>query len=349
MTPSSSFAFDLPRIVLGTFPTAVERLAGAATPLVDVWVKRDDRSGEAYGGNKVRKLEPVLFDAKRKGKKRLLTVGAAGSHHVLATTLYGKQHGFRVAAVLVPQPTSAHVEENLRAGLGLGLEAHRARGYADTPLQVLAHMGLDTAFVPLGGSSVAGTLGYVSAARELAEQVARGEMPEPDMIVTALGSGGTVAGLAVGLEAAGLRTRILAVAVSSPSAMHAAMMRNLVKRASKRVPGVDPKRAVARVTVDAERIGEGYGHATRAGDEATTLARTQGLTLDPTYTAKSFAGLLAERDVRERGGERSTLLFWHTLSSVPMAKLLERAPGRIEGDLASLLLDPSGQAHAART
>lgn len=333
-----SLGFDVPRIALGTFPTSVERLAGASTAHVDVWVKRDDRSGERYGGNKVRKLEPVLFEAKRKGKKRLLTVGAAGSHHVLATTLYGTIHGFRVAAVLVPQPTSPHVEENLRAGLGLGLEAHRACGYADTPLQVLAHMSLETAFVPLGGSSVVGTLGYVSAALELAEQVGRGEIPEPDLIVTALGSGGTVAGLAVGLEASGLRTRVLGVAVSSPAAMHAAMMRNLVKRASKRVPGVDPKHALARVTVDAERIGAGYGHATRAGDEATAIALAQGLVLDPTYTAKSFAGLLAERDARERKATSSTLLFWHTLSSVPLAKLLEGAPARIEGDLASLLL-----------
>jgi D-cysteine desulfhydrase len=199
-------------------------------------------------------------------------------------------------------------------------------------------MSLETAFVPLGGSSVVGTLGYVSAARELAEQVARGEMPEPDLIVTALGSGGTVAGLAVGLEASGLRTRVLAVAVSSPAAMHAAMMRNLVKRASKRVPGVDPKRAIARVTVDAERIGAGYGHATRAGDEATVVALAQGLVLDPTYTAKSFAGLLAERDARERKEERSTLLFLHTLSSVPLDGLLERAPSRVDAALAPLLL-----------
>lgn len=312
---------DVPRLALGTFPTAVERIDALCTERTSLYVKHDDASGPLYGGNKVRKLEPILANAKARGKTRLLTVGASGSHHVLATTIYGKRHGFEVAAVLVPQPRTAHAEGNLRVALAHGLEPVAAGSYAAVPLRVLSSMDTSTAFVALGGSSVAGTLGYVLAGYELADQVARGELPEPDVIVTALGSGGTVAGLALGLEAAGLRTKVVGVAVSTPVPMFGAMMRRLVKRAAKRLPGLSTKDTIARVRVSGAFVGEGYGMATEAGDRATEVARRSGLILDPTYTAKAFAAALEEmtHDV-------GTVLYWHTLSSVRLEAHLATAP-----------------------
>ncbi len=331
--PRASTRGSLP---LGTFPTPVHALEALSTPRVLVYVKRDDRSGEAYGGNKVRKLEPVLFDARARGKTRLLTVGAAGSHHVLATATYGLAAGFAVAAVLVPQPGNLHVVTNLRASLGRGLEPICARGFHEVPLQVLAHMTPQTAFVSLGGSSVTGTLGYVDAAFELRAQIEAGALPEPDVIVTALGSGGTVAGLAVGLEAAGLASRVVAVAVSSPVFVLEGLMARLVRRTARRA-AVDAAGALARVRVEGGFLGAGYGHATPQGELATARAAEVGLALDPTYTAKAFAAALAEIARLEAAGEPRTVLYWHTLSSAPMAPLLATAPVSLEGELRDLV------------
>ncbi len=325
---------DVPRLSLGAFPTPVSPLPELARgPGQAVYVKHDDRSGVLYGGNKVRKLEAVLYEARRRGKTRLLTVGAAGSHHVLATATYGRAHGFRVAAVLVPQPGNAHVMANLRAGLGQGLEPICARGYAEVPLQILANMTPDTAFISLGGSSVVGTLGYVLAAFELAAQVEAGVLPEPDVLVVALGSGGTAAGLAVGLEAAGLRTQVHAVAVSSPVVVLAAMLRGLVRRTARRLD-LAPEGALARIHVDGAQLGDGYGFATEPGDRATTRAHALGLTLDPTYTAKAFAALLQLLEEKTPAAPQ-TVLFWHTLSSVPLTSLLAGAPA-LEGEVLEL-------------
>jgi len=311
----------LPRLSLGTFPTAVARLPALEGPRTTLWVKHDDACGELYGGNKVRKLEPILHAAKARGRSRIVTLGASGSHHVLATTLYGRAHGFSVAAVLVPQPRTEHAITNLRVALGAGLEVATASSYAKVPLALLTLHRDDAAFVPLGGSSEVGTMGYVLAAFELAEQVARGEMPEPDVIVAPLGSGGTVAGLAVGLEAAGLRARVLAVAVSSPAPMFGAMMRRLAKRAARRAR-VEASRAIARVDVTGAEVGAGYGEPTPEGDRATALAREAGLVLDPTYTAKAFSGALGE----VARGQARTVLFWHTLSSVSLEARARAAP-----------------------
>lgn len=314
---------DVPRLSLGTFPTEVSRLSALEARGTTFWVKHDDACGTIYGGNKVRKLEPILAGARARGKSRLVTLGASGSHHVLATTLYGREHGFSVAAVLVPQPHTTHAETNLRVALAAGLEVVPASSYAKIPVALLTLHRDDVAFVPLGGSSDLGTLGYVLAGYELAGQIARGELPEPDVVVAPLGSGGTVAGLAVGFEAAGLRTKIVGVCVSSPAPMFGAMMRRLVKRAAHRVLR-DPngaRAAIARVDVLGTEVGGGYGVATPAGDRATRLAAEQGIALDPTYTAKAFSAALGEVSK----GHARTVLFWHTLSSVSLDERVERA------------------------
>ena len=111
MTVKKSCPVTVERVPLGSYPTPVE-------PIDDrLWVKRDDLTSAVYGGNKVRKLELFFAAARAEGKSRLLTLGAAGSHQVLATALFGAQNGFEVEAVLVPQPASEHGKENLRTAL----------------------------------------------------------------------------------------------------------------------------------------------------------------------------------------------------------------------------------------
>ncbi|MGD0530090.1 MAG: pyridoxal-phosphate dependent enzyme [Polyangiaceae bacterium] len=335
-----------PLVRFGHYPTPVQRVEGllarddevAAGSGTELWIKRDDRTSDVYGGNKVRKLEHLLADARARGAKRVVTVGAAGSHHVLATTYFGRKVGLTVEAVLVPQTASPRVVEVLRASLALGLHPIPVGSWGAAPLALARRVAAGSRLITVGGSSVVGSMGYVSAARELAAQVRRGELPEPDVCVVALGSGGTAGGLAAGFEAEGMRTRVVGVCVSTPPWV-LRLSALWLARACARRAGVKASFATMRrrMTTDVRFLGGGYGHVTEAGDEATRVAREQwGITLDPTYTAKAFAGALWQVRARQAGH----VLYWHTLSSAPMAPLLEGAPREEElsAPLRALLL-----------
>ena len=324
---SSKVPASLP-ISLGTYPTAVQELTQASRGRCALWVKRDDRTAELYGGNKVRKLEYLLADARARGATRLVTIGAVGSHHVLATTLYGRQEGFAVEAALVPQPRTDHVVEVVRAGLGHGLRAMPAGGYLGVALRVAPRvLGRGAYFVMVGGSSAVGSLGYVDAARELARQVRAGEMPEPDVVVVALGSGGTVAGIAAGLELEGLRAEVVGVVVAEPASFVAFRARRLARACLRSAGGRGARGWLdRRLVIDRRWLGRGYGYPTEEGGRATEVAARAGLTLDPTYTAKAFAAALARVEGLREAGSPETVLYWHTLSSAPVAPLLVGAP-----------------------
>jgi 1-aminocyclopropane-1-carboxylate deaminase/D-cysteine desulfhydrase-like pyridoxal-dependent ACC family enzyme len=310
----------------------IERIAALHTPrarAAELWVKRDDRTHPIYGGNKVRKLEWLLADARARGARRIVTVGAVGSHHVLATTYFGRREGFDVEAVLVPQPRTQHVVDVLRAGIALGLRPVPVRSWAAAVPALLARLadsgsalGGGSRFVPLGGSSLTGTMGYVSAARELAAQVRAGKMPEPDVCVVALGSGGTAAGLAAGFQAEGMKTRVVGVCVSRPAwalLVHSRLLARGCVKSSR-------SDRLNRLRTDPRFLGKGYGHATPEGEEGARVAAAAGLVLDPTYTAKAFASALWH--LRARRGR--VVLYWHTLSSAPLGPLLEGAPSENE-------------------
>lgn len=322
----------LPRVpapvVLGTYPTPVLRLDALSRPGCELWVKRDDLTNPEYGGNKVRKLEHVLAYAKARGAKRLVTLGAAGSHHVLATTIYGRAAGFSVEGVLVPQPRTAHVVEDLRANLAQGLVAFPAQSWAMVPLILLRRLGRDAYFVTAGGSTLEGAMGYVDAARELAAQVRAGTMPEPDLAVVTLGSGGTVAGLAAGFELEGLKTKVVAVCIAEPPWVIEWMALRLARRCLRSL-GRSTAGVRDRIVFERRYRGAGYGHATPWGARATAIAARESLALDDTYTAKAFAAALDLVAARRA----KTILYWHTLSSAPMEPLLRGAPREADLDL----------------
>jgi 1-aminocyclopropane-1-carboxylate deaminase/D-cysteine desulfhydrase-like pyridoxal-dependent ACC family enzyme len=313
-------------LVLGNYPTAVERIDALSNRRTELWAKRDDLTHEVLGGNKVRKLEWLLAEARAMGSTRIVTAGAAGSHHVLATTYFGIREGFEVEAVLAPQPRTDHVVDVLRADIALGLRCIPAGSWTGTALSMglrVATAERGTRAIAVGGSSVTGAMGYVGAARELAAQIRAGQMPEPDVCVVALGSGGTAAGLAAGFEAEGLKTRVVGVCVSQPPwALRLASLW-LGHRCAARAGASASFAAIrARLAVDSRFLGTGYGHPTSEGDAATAAARAVGLALDSTYTAKAFASALWH--VRARRGR--VILYWHTLSSAPMQPLLASAP-----------------------
>jgi 1-aminocyclopropane-1-carboxylate deaminase/D-cysteine desulfhydrase-like pyridoxal-dependent ACC family enzyme len=328
----STKKLDAPRALqLGRYPTPVVRVASLSRPGSDLWVKRDDQTHEVYGGNKVRKLEYLLAEALARGVNRVVTVGAAGSHHVLATAYFGGRAGLDVEAVLVPQPATDHVLEVLRADVGLGLRAFPVSSWSAVPVALLSRVASGAWPITVGGSNVTGAMGYVRAARELAAQVREGVLPEPDVCVVALGSGGTAAGLAAGFAAEGLKTRVVGACVSTPP-WALRLISRFLARACARQAGVarfGPLRD--RLSIDVRFLGAGYGHASAGGAEAADEARREaGLVLDPTYTAKAFASALWH--VRARRARH--VLYWHTLSSAPMSLLLEHAP-------ALSALDPS--------
>jgi 1-aminocyclopropane-1-carboxylate deaminase/D-cysteine desulfhydrase-like pyridoxal-dependent ACC family enzyme len=292
-------------------------------PNLSLWVKRDDLTSALYGGNKVRKLERLLDAARARQAQRIVTVGAAGSHHVLATALFAKEQGIELDAVLVPQQKTSHVVENLRADLRAGVRVIPASSYAHAALCILGRIARGSYYIPVGGSNLEGTLAYVDAARELASQVRTGELPEPDVVVVALGSGGTAAGLAAGFAVESMKTRVVAITVSDPAWWIARRVRALARAALERESKRPGERAPElRLLVDASYLGPGYGRATEAGARALAIGADAGLTLDSTYTAKTFAAVLDLVDA----GDHSNVLYWHTLSSAPMDRWLDGAP-----------------------
>lgn len=286
---------------IGSYPTPINRQGG-------LWIKRDDLVAARYGGNKVRKLERLLDDAQAKEKSRIVTIGAGGSHQVLATAIYGKEAGFEVEAVMVPQPGTDHARNNLRVALAQGLRVVVAPSWSAAPAVISALVHRGAYLFPLGGSNALSSLGFVDAAKEVEVQVVAGELPEPDVIVVALGSGGTAAGLAVGLAATTLKTRVIGVAVSPPLKVVEMMTRRLAKKTAA-LAGIPLDET--RLEIDRRWLGRGYGYSTREGDLATAEASRFGLLLDPTYTAKAYAAAL---DV----ARTQKVLYWHTLSSAPL-------------------------------
>jgi D-cysteine desulfhydrase len=321
-----------PLVQIGTYPTPVQHLAALSRKETSLWVKRDDLTNPIYGGNKIRKIEKLLAEAKVRGARRIVTVGAVGSNYVLATGIFALPLGFEVDAVVVPQPRTQHVVDNLRADLAQGITLLPASSYVHAAMLVASRLGRGAYYIPAGGSNRIGVTGYVDAVTELAAQVRAGEMPTPDLVVVALGSGGTVAGLLAGLAAEGMKSRVLGVTVAQPAWIAEGQARSLAKQCA---PKGALKDLPKRLEIDRRYLGRGYGYPTAKGESAMAEAAKVGLSLDLTYTAKAFAAALD----RVAEGRDRTILFWHTLSSARMDSLLRAAPDEraIDGKLTSLL------------
>ncbi len=323
-------------MVIGSYPTPVQHLTDLSTPRTQLWVKRDDATGDIYGGNKVRRLEHILEKARDRGARRLLTIGAAGSHQVLACSVYGRRAGFEVAAVLTPQPRTDHAVNNLRMAIGQGLEARPVGSLASAPFVIARALRRGDFLIGPGGSSVIGTTGYIDAIAELQQQIASGELPAPDAIVVALGSAGTTAGILAGCVGLGLPARVIAVRIVPALWMGKARVAWLARRAGRSRQLEVGFRSLWR-TLEVERgyLGAGYGRPTDEGASATDMAARSGLRLDPTYTGKAFAAALRVVD----SGRFKNVLYWHTLSGASPASLLAQAPTELSPRLDRLYID----------
>lgn len=318
----------IPFIELGTLPTAVETVPafGKEPALANVTIKRDDISAADYGGNKVRKLEFLLADARAQQREYVITYGGLGSNHARATALNCKKLGLQCTAILTPEPMTAAVRETLDHHAALGTRIETAERYIDANAiceQVQNEYGPEHCYeIPFGGSSRVGTLGFVNAALELAHQVATGDCPAPDVIYLACGTAGTVAGLAVGLEMTGLPTRIEALQVTPDSMQPFRLATTLVAEVTDDLTaaGIDVPAtgaSISRINIRNDQLGAGYAEPTDACREAAAIwAETTGLPMSLTYTAKAFAGLIADARAGQLDGLQA--LFWNTYNSQPV-------------------------------
>jgi 1-aminocyclopropane-1-carboxylate deaminase/D-cysteine desulfhydrase-like pyridoxal-dependent ACC family enzyme len=314
-------AAALPVAGLLAGPTPIEPLAGAE----GVFVKRDDLTATDYGGNKVRKLDLLLAAARARGGRDLLAFGYAGSNFVAATAWHGRKLGLRTIGYLLHQRGADYVTDNLAVDLVAGAEVHvhggAGRLIAAATLRtagLVLRTGRAPDWIPPGGSSPLGTIGFVNAAFELREQVQAGAMPEPDTLYTAFSSMGTVAGLALGLGLAGLKTRIQAVQVVGTEYASWAKLERLIAQTARLLKRLDPSlrpvAALDRVQIRSEFLGAGYALPTEETQPAMArFAAAGGWRADPCYSGKALAGLYHDLDVGRLAGK--TTLFWHTLSA----------------------------------
>ena len=322
----------LPHVALGVLPTPVQHAEKIAERLGvgGLYIKRDDLSGEAYGGNKVRKLEFLLGDALRVGAREVLTFGAAGSNHALATAVYARQLGLEVHSYLLPQPNARYVGCNLLAAAGVGAHLHffedrehaQAAAWAHATRMQMEH-GEDPYVIPFGGTTPMSAAGDADAGLELAWQIEAGELPVPDVVYVAFGSMGTAAGVALGLALAGIDTEVRAVRVVPSLLSPVSQWQQLLTDALALLAtggAVLPDDALDRVRIVDGYLGEGYAKFTPEGVEAIEMVRDlAGVTLEGTYTGKTFAALVAEARAGALAGKN--VLFWNTYNSRDLGPL----------------------------
>ncbi len=311
-----------PRQALATLPTPIRPLVALGDGL---FMKQDNLTGAVYGGNKIRKLEFLLGEAMAEGCKSVITYGAVGSNHALATAICCRQLGLRAISILAPQKTSDHVRKNILAQYAAGTELHLCPDYTHFPAltkklseRCKQENGIEPYIIPSGGTNATGALGFVNAAFELAEQM------QPNVIYLPMGTGGTLAGLLTGLRLAGLDTRIEAIRVVDPAFRNKTHIKKLCDELCTTLENIIPRTgaedkkipviAESDITIRDEFYGEGYGIPTPEGQEAVELFQSQeNVSLENTYTGKTAAALL--HDLRSGKLDGQIVLYWNTLNS----------------------------------
>jgi D-cysteine desulfhydrase len=284
-------------------------------------IKRDDLTGDIYGGNKVRKLEFLLRRATDRGANRVATFGTVASNHALATALYAKSIGLECTCFLSHQTRTANCARVLNMHLANGSEIIRFGGKRAEMVATMRKylQGRNVWVIPPGGSNWLGVVAFVNAGLELAQQIQDGELDEPDRLYVANGTMGTASGLALGLALAGLRTELQAIRVTHEFVANRQAMRKLISKTATLMHRLDDSVPTdlpnhIHLSFRDEFFGSGYAHTNKATDRAVEIARDEfGLSLETTYTGKAMAALLHDLD---RAGGKA--LFWNTYNSRPM-------------------------------
>ena len=317
---------NFPRVPLAHLPTPLEPLPRLSEHLggPEIWVKRDDCTGLATGGNKTRKLEFSMGEALEQGATTIVTVGAVQSNHVRQTAAAACRLGMDCEILLehrIADPGDLYRNSGnvlLDRLFGATLHEYPKGADFDTAMAAIADevraRGGVPYVIPGGASNRVGALGYVGCAEELLRQSSEQGIAF-DHLVTASGSAGTHAGLAVGLRASGSGVPVLGIGVG---ALHDEQVRRVVDLAVDTADYIGKPGCVTAgdIVVDCNYIGPGYGQPTDAMNEAVVmLARLEGLLFDPVYTGKALAGMIDY--VREgRFDASQKIVFLHTGGAV---------------------------------
>lgn len=299
---------DFDRISIGVFPTPVQKLDNVSRLLgTQVYVKRDDLTGLGLGGNKVRKLEYLLADAKAQGAEVVFTTGGAQSNHAMLTAAAARKLGMMPILILKKRGVTARQGNQLLEHLmGVDVRFMDTDDYADIYAEmdrVGKALGRPYYKIPCGGSNALGTLGYVDCAREIRDQGLHF-----DHLICAEGSGGTMAGLALGAKLYLPGTRVTGMMVDSDPFEEITVR---LMREAAALLGADVQ--VSAEDFDLRDLcGPGYAIPSQEGNAAVAMmAENEGLFLDPVYTGKAFAGLIA---MAREGAFKPTdrVLFLHS-------------------------------------
>ncbi|MBN8874495.1 MAG: D-cysteine desulfhydrase [Rhodospirillales bacterium] len=315
-----------PRVRLFPTPTPLEKLENLSRTLggPEIWIKRDDCTVVATGGNKVRKLEWLIGEARAQGATHIVTQGAVQSNHVRQTAAVARRFGMTCTALLEHR-VETNDRDYLNSGnvlldklFGCKIE-YRASGLdmnaeAEAKGAALRAEGEKVYVIPGGGSNPVGALGYVSCAQELVQQADEMGL-RIDRMVTASGSAGTHAGLLVGLQGCNTGIPVLGIGVRLPKDRQEANVHRLAEATASYVglAGGIPRSAVE---ANCDYVGPGYGQPTEGMREAVELlAQEEGILLDPVYSGKAMAGMI---DLIRKGtiGKNERVVFLHTGGAV---------------------------------
>ena len=311
-----------PRVALAHLPTRLEFLPRLSEHLggPEIWVKRDDCTGLATGGNKTRKLEFSMGEALAQGADTVITVGAVQSNHVRQTAAAACKLGLRCEVLLehrVKDPGELYLNSGnvlLDRVFGANLREYPKGADFDAAMQEVAGEvraeGGTPYLIPGGASNPVGALGYVGCAEELLQQCDEQDV-KFDHAVLASGSAGTHAGFAVGLRASGSDLPILGVGVNVPREQQEARVWELAQETA---AYIDRAGCVARtdIVADCDYVGPGYGEPTESMNEAVLmLARLEGLLFDPVYSGKALAGMI-DYVRKGRFDKGQKIVFLHT-------------------------------------
>ncbi len=297
-----------PRLSLGLFPTPIHRLENISRLLgTNVYIKRDDLTGLGLGGNKTRKLEFLLADAKAQGAEVVFTTGGAQSNHAMLTAAAAGKLGMRAILILKKRGVTERLGNQLLEHLmGTDVRFIDTDDYADIYAEmdrVGKELGRPYYKIPCGGSNALGALGYVECAREIRDQGMHF-----DHLICAEGSGGTMAGLALGAKLFLPGTKVYGMMVDTDP--FDKITPRLMREAAELLR-LDITVSEQDYTLR-DMCGPGYAIASKAGNMAVALmAQREGIFLDPVYTGKAFAGLL-EMAEEGRFGPDDRVLFLHS-------------------------------------
>ena len=306
----------LPRVPLACLPTPLHEMPRLSRALGGprLWIKRDDQTGLALGGNKTRKLEFSLGEALRRGADTLVTLGAVQSNHARQTAAAAAAQGLRCVLVLrgdpPPLPNGNLLLDHLLGARVVFTGARDREVVARELVAAETAAGHRPYLIPVGASDEIGAAGYVAALEEMTGQLdAMGV--RPDRVVMASSSFGTQAGLCVGAKALGFSAQIAAVAIDSPRAELQAGVAAIAAPLALRL-GLEVSVTPGEVIAHDGYLGAGYAIMGRPEREAIALvARHEGILLDPVYTGRAMAGLI-DLIRRREFGAGETIVFWHT-------------------------------------